>query len=177
MNNSSERTVTVIQGEYRISRDPSVVFTTVLGSCVAVCLHDPDISTGGMNHFLLPKREGRAGENIRYGAYSMELMINEMLKQGARKDRMIAKLFGGARMSLALSDIGASNGRFAHDFLAEESIPIAAESLGGNAARRVKFWPASGRAKQLLVPGNIEDVAPVVTAPKPKEPSDSITLF
>ena len=172
-----ETVITVIQGEYRISNDPTVVFSTVLGSCVAVCLHDPAIGLGGMNHFLLPKRSGREGENVRYGAYSMELMINGMLKQGARKDRLVAKLFGGARMSLSLSDIGASNGRFAHDFLADEAIPISAESLGGNAARRVRFWPVTGRAKQLLVPGDIEDVAPITPAPPKPKPAADITMF
>ena len=172
----SEKVVTVIQGEYRISDDPSVIFSTVLGSCVAVCLCDLERRIGGMSHFLLPSRAGKDGANERYGAYSMELLINGLLKQGAQRSRLRAKLFGGAKMMSNLGDIGTSNARFAHEFLANESIPILGESLGGTSARRIRFAPVTGRAKQLLVAGDVAEVAPIVAPPKPPIASD-VTLF
>ncbi|MCA0848977.1 MAG: chemotaxis protein CheD [Salipiger thiooxidans] len=171
-----EKLINVIQGEYRISDDPACVLSTVLGSCAAVCLTDPDAKIGGMNHFLLPHRAGREGEDVRYGAYSMELLINGLLKRGARKNRMTAKLFGGAKMLTQLRDIGVSNVAFAREFLQSEGIPIASESTGGNAARRIRFWPTDGRVKQFIVPGEVERVAPPVVAPPPPS-SGEITLF
>ncbi|GGG63393.1 putative chemoreceptor glutamine deamidase CheD [Salipiger pallidus] len=163
----TEKLVNVIQGEYKISQDPRCVMSTVLGSCAAVCLTDPEVRVGGMNHFLLPSRSGAGGEDVRYGAYSMELLINGLLKQGAQKNRLIAKLFGGAKMLSQLRDIGVSNIAFAREFLQAEGIPIASESTGGNAARRIRFWPCDGRVKQFIVPGEVEKVAPPKITPPP----------
>jgi chemotaxis protein CheD len=142
----------VIQGEHAVSNDPDVMMTTILGSCVAVCLRDTQIGIGGMNHFLLP--EGKAeglDEGRRYGAFAMELLINEILRAGGRRERMEAKLFGGARMFGGLSDVGASNAAFAEKFLRDEGIPVVGGSLGGFGARRVQYWPNSGRAQQRTV--------------------------
>ncbi|WP_343502039.1 chemotaxis protein CheD [Alloyangia pacifica] len=174
MSDGAEKLVNVIQGEYRISSSPSEVLSTVLGSCVAVCLTDVEAGVGGMNHFLLPQRAGKEGENVRYGAYSMELLINGLLKCGARKNRLVAKLFGGANMLSQLRDIGGSNVAFAKEFLQNEAIPLASESTGGTSARRIRFWPADGRVRQFIVPGEIEAVAPVQP---PKPPQSEVTLF
>lgn len=146
------RKVHVLQGDQETAADPSVVLTTVLGSCVSACIHDPVAGVGGMNHFLLgdPGPDTDADDE-RYGAYAMELLINALLKQGASRSRLQAKLFGGARMFGNLTDIGTHNARFARRFLAEEGIPVVSESLGGASARRVEFWPASGRARQRFV--------------------------
>lgn len=147
-----ERLIHVVQGECRVSADPGVVLTTTLGSCVAACIRDPVARVGGMNHFLLP--EGPDGEgllSLRYGAFSMELLINGLLAKGARRERLEAKLFGGSRLSEALSDVGGRNAAFARDFLHREGIPVRAESLGGPRARKVQYWPVSGRARQLLL--------------------------
>ncbi|HBM61029.1 chemotaxis protein CheD [Salipiger marinus] len=171
---SGEKLVNVIQGEYKISRNPGEVLSTVLGSCAAVCLCDPEARVGGMNHFLLPQRSGKEGENVRYGAYSMELLINGMLKHGARKNRLIAKLFGGANMISQLRDIGSDNVAFAKEFLQNESIPLASASTGGSSARRIRFWPTDGRVRQFIVPGELERVAPIAP-PKPAE--TEIILF
>ena len=171
----NERLINVIQGEYALDDDPLVVLTTVLGSCVAVCMTDPAAGLGGMNHFLLPHREGAAGESFRYGAYSMELLINGLLKRGAHKHRLVAKLFGGASMNGSLKDIGASNAAFARDFLANESIPCVGESLGGTSARRLRFWPTTGQARQFLVPGHVEP--PRTAAPAAGASTRDITLF
>ena len=168
----------VIQGEHAVSADPDRVLTTVLGSCVAACMHDPVAGIGGMNHFLLPEDasggNGGGGDAMRYGAYSMEVLINALMKLGARRDRLQAKLFGGARMFDSLGDIGAANAAFAKRFLALEGIPVTGGSLGGLQARRVEFWPTTGRARQRAVEQAPEPVrAPVRRA----EPSGGVELF
>lgn len=175
MTDAAERLINVIQGDYIISRDPNAVLSTVLGSCIAVCMYDPETGIGGMNHFLLPSREGAEGENVRYGAYAMELLINGLLKKGARRSSLRAKMFGGASMMGNLRDIGGSNAAFARQFLRDEGIPCTAESVGGNSARRVKFWPVTGRVRQLLV---APDAAPVERPlPEAKPVAHEITLF
>lgn len=173
-----DQTIYVLQGEFRISRDPDAVLSTVLGSCVAVCLWDKAEGLGGMNHFLLPfgpKAATSAPE--RYGVHAMELLINGLLKAGAARGRLQAKLFGGARVSSALSDIGQNNARFARAFLEAEGIPCLAESLGGTSARRVLFRPATGLARQMLVPDT--SLEPQVTQPRPAAPprAAAIELF
>lgn len=158
----SNHPVAVVQGEFRISADPEVQLSTILGSCVAVCLHDPISQMGGMNHFLLPfgKEEG-TNRPVRYGLFAMELLINALMKEGARKSQLEAKVFGGARISADMRDIGQSNAAFARDFLATEGIRCVAESLGGTNARRVIYRPATGQARMLLVPAiSVEEVAP-----------------
>lgn len=163
----TDRKVTIVQGEFRTSDDPAVLLSTVLGSCVAVCLHDPVQRIGGMNHFLLPVgREDDGVRSMRYGLFAMESLINALMKQGARKSNLQAKLFGGARISTDLRDIGQENAAFAREFLGTEGIACLAESLGGRNARRVLYRPATGHASMLLVP--VEDVAlPVAPPPRP----------
>ncbi|KUF12822.1 chemotaxis protein CheD [Pseudoponticoccus marisrubri] len=172
-----QKTTNVVQGEYAISEDPDEMLTTVLGSCVAVCMFDTGRGIGGMNHFLLPSRPGEAGANVRYGAYAMELLINGLLKRGAARDRLQAKMFGGASMIGNVRDIGAQNAAFARRFLADERIPCRAESLGGVCARRIRFWPVSGLARQMLVEGPVDRVAPPRPAAKPAPAFPAIELF
>jgi chemotaxis protein CheD len=178
------RKVHVIQGGHFVTDDANVVLTTVLGSCVAACLRDPLAGVGGMNHFLLGEsRDGAGsadGDMIRYGAYAMEVLINGLMARGASRNRLEAKLFGGARMLGGLSDIGAANARFARKFLADEGIPLLGESLGGDAARRLEFWPVSGRVRQRLV--SVQEVeqkparAPAAPAPAAADGGD-LELF
>lgn len=170
-----ERLIHVIQGDYAVARDDSSVLTAILGSCVAACIRDPKAGVGGMNHFLLPEARANSSEQVLYGAQSMELLINALLKAGARKDRLEAKIFGGARMIAGLSDIGQSNCEFARRFLRDEGIPCLAESLGGTKARRIRFWPVSGRARQMLL-GNVHSVEPTPPATPPK-PANDVELF
>lgn len=155
-----EKRVHVGQGEHFITSDPNVVLSTILGSCVAMCVRDPLAGVGGMNHFLLPEGSG-AGTDAgrRYGAYAMELLINDMLKAGARRDRLEAKLFGGGRMFDSLRDVGRSNADFAEKFLRDEGIPVVGGSLRGDGGRRLHYWPVTGRALQRAVTD--------VVAPKP----------
>jgi chemotaxis protein CheD len=145
----SLRTIHVIQGEHHVSDDPDVILTTVLGSCVAACLFDPVRRIGGMNHFLLP--DGNGPRDIRYASAAMEQLVNSLLKRGARRDRLEAKLFGGASVVKGLPDIGRRNGEAARAFLRAEGIVLRSESIGGTLARRVRFSPATGRAQQLLI--------------------------
>lgn len=145
------RQVHLVQGEHVVSTEGEVALTTILGSCVAACMRDPGAGVGGMNHFLLPGAlEGRS-EGVERGVHAMELLINALLQAGARRNRLEAKLFGGARMMKNLSDIGAQNAAFAADFLRQERIPHHGGSLGGEQARRIRFWPVAGRAQQRLL--------------------------
>jgi len=168
--NNSEQIIHVVQGEYNFSDDPNVTLSTVLGSCVAACIRDPVANIGGMNHFLLPGGREHESDSVMYGVQAMELLINALMKCGCKKNRLEAKLFGGARMMEGLSDIGAQNSEFARAFLAKERISCISESLGGIRARRIRFWPVSGRARQLLLSARDTSLveAPVSNAPPPE---------
>lgn len=166
------RFITLTQGEYHASRDP-VVLSTILGSCVAVCLHDPASGIGGMNHFLLPDgQRSHDSRSERYGVNAMEQLINAMLRFGARRGGLVAKAFGGANMTPRLSPIGDANAAFTRDFLAAEGIACLAESFGGVNARRVMFWPQTGRAQQMVVPGVIDEPRRCIELPE-----QNVTLF
>ena len=146
------RMTTILQGENRVSADRGEVITTVLGSCIAACLWDSRVGIGGMNHFLLPGGHGDDRNAMRYGLHAMELLINALLREGADRQALRAKLFGGAHLQAHLPDIGARNHRFAVEFLQREGIPCVGGSVGGDRGRRVRFWPTEGRALQMLLP-------------------------
>ena len=166
-----------IQGEHAVSGHPDAVYSTILGSCIACCLNDPTARVGGMNHFLLPDGDHEDGQSMRYGAYAMELLINDMLKAGARRDQMQAKIFGGAKMFQGLNDVGASNAAFAQRFLLAEGIPVIGSSLGGLSARRVQFWPAEGRARQRFVTQDVPVEVRRAPAPAPVDDGGEVELF
>ncbi len=145
--------VHVVQGEHFITDNADAVLTTLLGSCVAACIHDPVAGVGGMNHFLLPGGHSPGVDRAaqRYGVHAMELLVNALLSSGARRERLEAKLFGGARLIDGLTDIGSQNADFALRFLAAEGIRHVGGSLRGEHGRKVQFWPVSGRARQSLM--------------------------
>lgn len=173
MTSQGAKVINVIQGDFAISDDPEEILTTVLGSCIAVCLYDTVRAIGGMNHFLLPGGEGGSGAQVRYGTYAMEMLIDNLLKRGALKKNLEAKVFGGASMMGNLRDIGTENAQFAHEFLASEDIPLISESTGGTCARRIRFWPGSGRVRQMLVDGSsVTHNAPQPPPDLPEEPGD-----
>lgn len=149
----ARRRMHIIQGEAKWGIGEDLVLTTLLGSCVAACIRDPVIGVGGMNHFLLPGTvDGQSRSRTEsYGLYLMELLINGLLKQGARRERLEAKLFGGARTVDGLSDIGAKNASFAKEFLRNEGIAYAGGDLGGQKGRRIEYWPHTGRARQIFL--------------------------
>lgn len=134
-----------------------LMFSTVLGSCVSACLYDPVARIGGMNHFLLPGSDQHNAVG-RYGMFAMELMINEMLKRGADRTRLGAKVFGGARVmkSLQSMDVGSRNADFIERYLADEDIPIIASDLRSNKPRKVIFFPATGQALVRHVGSSID---------------------
>lgn len=169
-----DRIIGVVQGEYRISKEADVVMSTVLGSCVAACIYDPETKIGGLNHFLLPGDNRGGGVELKYGSMAMELLINELLKAGARRTGMKVKLFGGGRISAGLSDVGAKNIAFARDYVRREGFPVVDESLGGTQARRIHFRPTTGEVKLNLV---APTQAPVEAPAAPRKPKQDITLF
>jgi chemotaxis protein CheD len=174
----ASRTIQVIQGEFKVSTRPDEELSTILGSCVAACIWDEGSGIGGMNHFLLAHAQGNTTErDNRYGVHSMEMLINGLLRAGAQRDALRAKLFGGAKIATNLRDIGASNAEFAREFLRIEGIRCVADSLGGNQARRVTFHPATGRARQLLIPNEQVNEAPLRAPPPKAAPAASIELF
>jgi chemotaxis protein CheD len=153
---SAAKRVHIIQGEYKVVTDPDVYLSTILGSCVAACLRDPVAGVGGMNHFLLPGSAAAmtsGGDATRYGVHLMELLINGLLKKGARRDRLEAKIFGGAKTIASFSNVGEQNAAFAVQFLKDEGIPIVGSSTGGDHGRKLEFWPISGRARQYPLTG------------------------
>jgi chemotaxis protein CheD len=147
--------LTIVQGEARASGDPRVEMSTILGSCVATCLFDPIARIGGMNHFLLaepPAHVRHQTFDADYGLFLMELLINEMLSLGAIKNRMRARLYGGANLNPDLKPIGSINAAFARQFLEREGIPKVFEDLEGTQARRIQLRPATGLVRARLVP-------------------------
>ena len=173
--------INIVQGEYAVTKKPDAVISTLLGSCISVCLYQPAKGIGGMNHFLLPgdRTANKLGMSERHGAYLMELLINGLIKQGVDKSELSAKIFGGAKLFDGLSDVGASNAAFAERFLRDEGIPIVSSSTGGVSARRVEFWPASGRVRQRLVAVDNapQDVRRPVPPPMPAVASGDVDLF
>jgi chemotaxis protein CheD len=170
----------VVQGERFVTDDPSLVLTTILGSCVAACLRDPLASVGGMNHFLLPGDSGQRsdGESVRYGVHAMELLVNDLLARGARRDRLEGKLFGGARLIEGLTDVGALNAEFAEHFLRREGIAHVGGSLRGEHGRRIQFWPVTGRARQVLLGQETQAVlARELSVAAPAAPAGALELF
>ena len=166
------------QGECRLTADANVVITTMLGSCVAACLRDPQACVGGMNHFLLPELEtSDRNASLRYGAYAMELLVNGLLSMGARRERLEAKLFGGGRMADGLTDVGERNALFAEQFLAREGIQLIGGSLRGRHARRIQFWPVLGRARQLALPISPEMVFRAPSVRQGSSSTGSVELF
>jgi chemotaxis protein CheD len=136
--------VKILPCEYFVYHEDILIMTT-LGSCIAACLWDREAKIGGMNHFMLP--EGDAGSG-RYGSYAMELLINEMMKQGATRATMEAKVFGGGQVidGMNTMNIGERNTAFVVDYLKTERIPIMSKDVLGIHPRKVCFLPASGKA-------------------------------
>jgi len=142
--------VKLLPGEYYVTaRD--MVLTTVLGSCVSACVRDSTTGIGGMNHFMLPEDANPASRDavaaMRYGVYAMEMLLNELLKAGARRERLEAKVFGGGAVlaNMTMLNIGDRNADFVLRYLQTEQVRIVAQDLRGSLPRRINYFPASGR--------------------------------
>ena len=178
--------VTLFPGEYFVSDRP-VVLSTLLGSCVGVCMRDPHAGVGGMNHFMLPSpghsvSSGTWSVKTRYGSYAMETLINGILKYGGHRDRLEVKVFGGAKLYEGGSDIGAINAQWVLEYLDREGIPPIASDLGRDYARSVYFYTDTGRV--LMKSGDSAERGRAVEAEKvftalygPYTPKSDATLF
>jgi len=148
-------TAKILPGQYYVTLHDEVI-VTVLGSCVSACIRDRVFGIGGMNHFMLPS-EGKVpvahgsgqmlDEAARYGVYAMELLINEILKNGGRRQNLEVKITGGGRMLVHLSDVGQRNIEFVRQFLATEGLEVAAEDLGDIYPRKVYYFPVTGKVR------------------------------
>lgn len=146
----------ILPGEY-FATGRDMVLVTVLGSCVCACIRDRVSKIGGMNHFMLPDsgqdKNNPLGESARYGVYAMEILINQLLKIGAKRSNLEAKVFGGASVlrGFTVNNVGERNAEFVMQFLKTEKIPVLAQDMLDIFPRKVYFFPATGlvRVKNL----------------------------
>lgn len=147
-----QEVVTIHPGEYFATSEDTII-ATVLGSCIAVALYDPQACKGGLNHFMLPGEIGRQGligdANAKYGMYAIELLINELMKLGVHKRDLKAKVFGGGAV-LRFPDgratgIPQSNIDFTFEYLQKEGIPVMASDVGGREPRKIFLYPRTGK--------------------------------
>ncbi|MEE4210235.1 MAG: chemotaxis protein CheD [Parvularcula sp.] len=131
--------------------DRSVVYTTLLGSCIAVCLHDDVAHKGGMLHFLLAKAPAQGSGDTRYGDVALPLLLHNLLRVGCQLERMTAVVAGGADVLSNLTPIGTENTQFALAWLREQGLQITKKDLGGKEARRVRFVPSTGTVSISVV--------------------------
>jgi chemotaxis protein CheD len=136
--------VKILPGEYFVHDEDMLIMTT-LGSCIAACIWDRNARIGGMNHFMLPEGSGDSG---RYGSYAMELLINELLKRGASRLTLEAKVFGGGQVISGMNtmNVGERNTQFVMDYLKTERITVVSKDVLDIYPRKVCFLPSSGKA-------------------------------
>jgi chemotaxis protein CheD len=158
--NNERWSARILPGEYFVTRNDEII-TTVLGSCISACVRDPVLRVGGMNHFMLPEDvthgsstwlDPSVGLATRYGSFAMESLINDLLKLGARRERLEVKLTGGGRILASMTDVGARNIEFARHWLQLEGLRVAGEDVGENHPRRVQYFPATGRVLMFRLP-------------------------
>jgi chemotaxis protein CheD len=147
----------ILPGEYYFT-NKDMLIVTVLGSCVSACIRDRVTGLGGMNHFMLPDGGGDNGSPVsasaRYGTYAMEILINDLLKAGARRENLEAKVFGGGAVLKGFTaiNVGERNAAFVLNFLKVEKIRVMAEDLNDIYPRKVYFFPRTGKVlvKKLM---------------------------
>ena len=136
----------LLPGEYYVTVNDEGVYTT-LGSCISACIRDRVTGIGGMNHYMLPDSPGDQGESGRYGTYAMEILINHLMKLGAQRKNLEAKVFGGGNViaTMTTTNVGERNAKFVLDFLKTEQIRVAAKDLLDIYPRKVYFFPYTGK--------------------------------
>ena len=140
----------ILPGEYYFTAKDMMI-VTVLGSCVSACVRDRVSGVGGMNHFMLPDGGGDndspVSASMRYGTYAMEVLINELLKAGARRENLEAKVFGGGNVlrGFVAINVGERNAQFVRNYLKVEGIRVVAEDLNDIHPRKVYFFPRTGK--------------------------------
>ena len=148
--------VKILPGQYHAAREGAI--TTVLGSCVSTCLWDPAERIGGMNHFMLPgdtaSPDSPWAASARFGVYAMEVLINDMIRMGADRRRLVGKVFGGAQLLAGFDrlDVGAKNSAFVLEFLRTEGIRVLAQDLLDVCPRKVHFFVDSGKVQVKRLP-------------------------
>lgn len=145
----SPPSVYLFPGQIFTSIEPAMV-STILGSCVAVCLWDRDAGVGGVNHFLLPANPSRGASDARYGNTAMARLIEMMVERGASVRHMVAKIVGGASVlnvySATRRSIGEQNVIVAREFLERLEITVAGDQTGGRRGRKLLFHTGNGNA-------------------------------
>jgi chemotaxis protein CheD len=140
----------ILPGEYYVT-ERDMVLVTVLGSCVTACIRDKLSGIGGMNHFMLPDanpdKDSPFGESARYGTFAMEILINSLLKLGAHRTLLEAKVFGGGNVlpGMTVANVGQRNADFVLRFLETEKIRVVAKDLVDVYPRKIYYFPKSGR--------------------------------
>lgn len=139
----------ILPGEYYFTHKDMMI-VTVLGSCVSACIRDRVTGIGGMNHFMLPDSgdgDSPISASMRYGTYAMEILINDLLKAGARRENLEAKVFGGGNVlrGFIAINVGERNAQFVRDYLKAENIRVVAEDLNDIWPRKVYFFPRTGK--------------------------------
>jgi chemotaxis protein CheD len=183
-----QEVVTIHPGEYYLTAADTII-STVLGSCIAVGIFDPAEGIGGLNHFMLPgelvRDELIRSPNAKYGMYAMELLINDLMKMGLRRERMRAKVFGGGavlRIKGGKTNIPRSNIDFAFEYLAKEGIPVLASDVGGREPRKIFFFARTGKVLLKRIAGSLatlvemeeEDYLERISSRPPEGP---VTMF
>jgi chemotaxis protein CheD len=136
----------ILPGEVYVTKQNEYI-STVLGSCVSACIYDKRMGVGGMNHFMLPSSKIAVDDSLscRYGNWAMEMLINEVLKNGGSRDNFSIKLFGGGKIIGGMSDVGEGNIRFVYEYLKNEGLHVDSYDVGGPWPRKVMFHPGSGK--------------------------------
>ncbi len=154
-NNYQAYAARILPGEYYVTRSDEGVYTT-LGSCISACIRDTVQGIGGMNHFMLPATSASEADAwkaasqssaTRYGNYAMEHLINEIMRNGGKRQNLEVKIFGGGRILENMSDVGQRNIAFVRDYLRVENLQVVSEDVGSIYPRMVVYFPASGRAR------------------------------
>jgi len=140
-------------GALFLNTEPYLI-TTILGSCVAICLYDKVLKIGGMNHYMLPLWNGQGLASPRYGNIAIKKLLDNMESMGSSRSNIKAKVFGGAEIistSISQFMIGDRNIIIAKDILNEEKIQIVASSVGGKLGRKIIFDTYTGEVRQKFV--------------------------
>ncbi len=143
--------VKLMTGDCYVTGEPGEMLVTILGSCISVCMRDPVVGAGGMNHILLPGNsntaleKGDPGYSTRFGAFAMEELINGIMKLGGKKERLEVKMFGGGNVIKNSAMIGTKNINFVKEFLKNEGLKVVSQDVGGTHPRRIHYYPDTGR--------------------------------
>ena len=135
------------------SSTPSKV-TTILGSCVAICLYDSVLRIGGMNHYMLPLWNGQGLASPKYGNIAAEKLVEKMLLLGSHKSNLVAKIFGGGEVidtTVKIFNIGERNIVIAYEMLEGFKIPVVAKSVGGKFGRKIEYNTSTGEVKHRFI--------------------------